>query len=118
MLAIALLAIASCSKPAVISCGSTVSFTQDIQPIFKSSCALTGCHGNGSSRGGLSLDSAGAYSHLTKSGTGYISVGNPESSILYNSMTSTSNPMPQSGLLTASYTDKVYCWIKQGATNK
>ena len=116
VLCISLLVWSSCSKPATaISCGSTISFRTDLVPIFKTSCAIVGCHSGGSPQGHLNLDSAVAYTNLSTKG--YFTAGNPTLSIVYDRMTSTSIPMPASGILPSSQTDKVYCWIKQGGQN-
>ena len=116
ILCLSLLVWSSCSKPTTeISCASTISFRTDLVPIFKNSCALVGCHTGGSPQGHLNLDSAVAYTNLSTKG--YFTAGNPTLSIVYDRMTSTSNPMPASGVLPSAQTDKVYCWIKQGGLN-
>lgn len=43
---------------------TTVSFQQDIQPIFNQNCALSGCHTGSSPAGGLNLSSGQAYNNI------------------------------------------------------
>ena len=90
-----------------------VSFSNDIIPIFKQSCSTVGCHNNGGISPDLSDDNA--YNALT---TGDIlDLNNPENSKLYKEMTNVQDPMPISGILPKSQTDKVLVWIKEGANN-
>lgn len=94
----------------------TVSFKNDVQPIFTANCALSGCHIAPNAQANLVLDSANAYTRLSHSS--YVNAGNPETSVLYlNMIGSSSDPMPPTGILGKEETDKVYYWIKQGAAN-
>lgn len=91
----------------------TVSFAQDIVPIFNSSCNLSGCH----SPGGKSpdLSSANAITSLTVGN--YINSSEPESSLLYQWMAGKkSTPMPVVGI-NKDFNALVLAWIKQGAQN-
>ena len=94
----------------------TISFKTDIIPIFKSNCALSGCHLNYPGR--VSLDSAVAYAQITAPGRGYVVAGSPNASILYLQMIPGGSPiMPPTGQLDACTSHKIYCWILQGALN-
>lgn len=42
----------------------TVSFNEDIQPVFNQSCAVTGCHAGGAPAGNLNLSSGAAYGNI------------------------------------------------------
>lgn len=91
----------------------TVSFAQDIIPIFNSSCNGSGCHNAGGVAPNLS--SANAYLSLT-AGT-YLNTSDPQNSELYQWMTGKrSAPMPLSGP-NKDYNALVLAWIKQGAQN-
>ena len=115
-----LLLLSECSKDkgntsACQTC-STISFKADIIPIFKSNCALSGCHLNVS--GQVNLDSAVAYTQIMQPGKGYIHAGDPGNSILYLQMVPGGSPiMPPTGQLDACTSHKIYCWILQGALN-
>lgn len=85
----------------------TVSFSNDIMPIFNKSCNTAGCH----SAGGFDpdLSPGAAYGNLTTGG--YIDTDNPEGSTLYLSITSGSmNFYAQPG-----DADLILEWIKDGA---
>ena len=90
-----------------------VSFQTDLIPIFNQSCNSVGCH----NAGGISpdLSEGNAYTVLT---TGdMLDLNNPENSILYKRMIDVQKPMPLSGILSKSQTNKVLVWIKEGALN-
>lgn len=95
----------------------TVSFSKDIVPVFSKNCALSGCHSGSNATGALNLDSAEAFASLSKSGSGYLDVNDPASSLVYVAMTSAADIMPKSGKLDACTTNLVLKWIKQGALN-
>jgi hypothetical protein len=61
------------------------------------------------------MDSANAYHNLTTKG--YVVTGTPNYSIMYNQMLGNGGVpiMPPTGKLDHTLTDKVYCWIKEGA---
>jgi ABC-type uncharacterized transport system auxiliary subunit len=97
----------------------TASFAHDVVPIFKSNCALSGCHtGSAATANHLSLDSAVAYAQVTASGS-YLVAGNANSSLLYSQLLAgASNHMPNNGgQLSECDIQKIYCWINQGALN-
>src|SRR5689334_18643017 len=50
----------ACKPPAT----PTVSFANNIQPIFNRSCALTGCHAPGSLGGNLDLSAGNSYRQI------------------------------------------------------
>jgi hypothetical protein len=100
-----------CNPPA------TVSFKNDIQPIFNANCNTSGCHSGNKPAGNLNLESANAYANLMDSKSGYIDLLHPENSILYVSITSKTNPMPPSGKLDECVTGLILKWIQQGAKN-
>ena len=91
----------------------TVSFTQDLVPIFNASCNSSGCHNAGGKSPDLSP--VNAYGALTNGG--YVNTGDPEGSELYLWMTGKRGaPMPTSGI-NPDYNSLVLAWIKQGALN-
>jgi hypothetical protein len=102
-------------KPCVAP--QTVSFSQHIQPIFTTQCAISGCHSGSAPEGNLNLEASVAYAQLMKPGKGYIDTINPSFSLLYAQMNSVSNPMPQSGKLDQCTVDLVLAWITQKAKN-
>ncbi|MGZ4053693.1 MAG: hypothetical protein ACXVPY_05610 [Bacteroidia bacterium] len=96
---------------------TTVSFSQDLLPIFNSQCSISGCHTSATHAGGLNLEPAAAYSALLQSGSGYVDTLNPTFSILYNKLTTTSGPMPPGGALDNCKIKLVLKWIQQKAKN-
>jgi hypothetical protein len=110
----------ACKKATIEEVCSTpieISYKRDIQPIFNSNCATSGCHTGTNSSGGLNLDASVSFKNLTASKSGYIDTVHPIASLLYASMTSVSNPMPPNGKLSKCTTDLILEWIKQKAKN-
>jgi len=110
----------ACKKATVEEVCTTpteISYKRDIQPIFNSNCATSGCHSGTNSAGGLNLDPSVSFKNLTASKSGYIDTVHPIASLLYASMTSVSNPMPPNGKLSKCKTDLILAWIKQKAKN-
>ena len=110
----------ACKKATVEEVCTTpteISYKRDIQPIFNSNCATSGCHSGTNSAGGLNLEASVSYQNLTVSKSGYIDTAYPRASLLYSSMTSISNPMPPNGKLSKCTTDLILAWIKQKAEN-
>ena len=101
----------SCSTP------ETVSFSNDILPVFNKHCNTAGCHSGSSPEGGLNLEPASAYSQLMSSGSGYVDTITPKYSVLHAYMNSVSDPMPPTGKLDKCTVDLVYKWIEQKAKN-
>jgi hypothetical protein len=90
-----------------------VSFANDIVPIFNSSCNISGCH----SPGGKAPDLSASNAFNSLSGGGFLSPGDPTSSVLYQWMTGKKGtPMPVSGM-NKDYNSLVQAWLKQGANN-
>lgn len=87
----------------------SVSFANDIMPIFNNGCNTNVCHGAGSTAPDLS--EGNAYSSLIDGA--YIDTNTPEASILYTAMNSGSMvPYTSPG-----DDDIVLAWIQQGAKN-
>ncbi|MCF8258593.1 MAG: hypothetical protein K9J06_13635 [Flavobacteriales bacterium] len=91
-----------------------VSFSENIVPIFNSSCNMTGCH----PAGGIAPDltSANAYTALMGM-PGMINTTDPAESKLYKKMagTATGQVMPPAGMLEQYKLDLVLAWIEDGA---
>ena len=111
---------ASCKKATVeevCTPPQTVSYKRDIQPIFNTNCANSGCHSGKKPAGSLNLEASVAFANLSDSKSGYIDTVNPTASLLYTSMTSVTNPMPPNGRLSKCSTDLILKWIEQKAKN-
>jgi len=89
---------------------ANVSFANDIQPIFNTSC--TSCH-NGSQVPNLI---AGVSYNVINNGT-YIVANNLIASSLYQSLIGNENLMPIGNPLPATKINLVKSWIEQGAKN-
>ena len=98
----------------------TVSFADDIQPIFDVNCVF--CHGDGGNAG-LDLRSGSSHANLvgvtaTESPLSRIEPGEPLNSWLYLKITGQQNVgtmMPPTGSLAADLMDLVRTWIEEGA---
>ena len=115
-----LISLFSCTKAKVEDvCTSpqNVSFQKDIQPIFNTNCATSGCHAGTKPAGSLNLEAYVAYVNLTDTKSGYIDTLYPKASLLYTCMTSVTNPMPPNGKLGKCTTDLILQWITQKAKN-
>lgn len=98
-----------------------VSFSQDISPIFQSSCATSGCHDSGTQESGVNLSSYDGA--LNSVGNQYqqdvINPGNPDESPLVDKI----EPSPQIGQrmpyqrdpLPQADIDSIRAWIADGA---
>jgi hypothetical protein len=93
----------------------SLTFNQDIIPLFATHCAISGCHSAVTQAGGLRLDASAAYDELSRPGSGYLDPQDPEGSLLYSAMTSISNPMPPTGLLDTCTSNQVRDWMAAGA---
>ncbi|NUO48699.1 MAG: hypothetical protein HOV80_07575 [Polyangiaceae bacterium] len=107
----------------------TVSFTNDVAPIFQTKCATSGCHTGSLPDGGMNLGADNAYeatvNHATKSCSGdrvRIIPGDPAESYLWDKIQNTdlcgtSGKMPPSGKpqLTAEQKTVITAWICGGA---
>ncbi|MAY84122.1 MAG: hypothetical protein CMP59_08315 [Flavobacteriales bacterium] len=91
-------------------------FKEETEPLIQANCAVTGCHGNGSSSRGVKLDS---YQDIIS--TAGINLNNPESSNLYQVLIdeNESNRMPPAprAAFTQDQINEVLLWIEQGAQN-
>lgn len=85
-----------------------VSFSGDLQPMFSSSCALSGCHVSGSETPYLTGDLS--YSQLTG---GFVNTFVPTDSKLYIAI----NGVMLTHIPLASDRQKIYDWIRNGAPN-
>jgi hypothetical protein len=96
----------------------SVSFSNDIIPIFVANCDNSGCHtGNTQASNILNLSPSVAYSQLSKKGSGYINVSNPSFSVLYSTLVSGSPAMPPSGPLSNCELELIQKWMSQGGKN-
>ena len=86
--------------------GDTISFSQDIQPIFTAKCS--NCHPNVYKP---NLSSGSAYSSLSTGG--YIG-STPETSLLYQKISSGGS---MSSYITSGEVNLIYRWIYAGAKN-
>ena len=98
-------------EPVIIDIPDTVSFSNDIIPIFNNNCNESGCH----STGGIAPDLTPQNAYFELWLYGMVDTANAESSTLYIRMASTSNPMPPTGKLTDDKVQLVLAWIEQGA---
>ncbi len=102
------------------------SFAADIQTIFTSSCALSGCHASGSAQGGLVLASGQAYGNLVNvastedAAKKRVLPGDAANSYLIlkieGNQTSGSR-MPPTGPLDSSRIQNIKNWVAKGAKN-
>jgi Rieske Fe-S protein len=113
LVAILSVLLASCTdyviKPAKVVVPDSVKFKANIIPIFNASCNHSGCHATGGHA--PDLTPANAYTSLIF--YGYVDTDNPESSIIYQKITT--------GSMKANATDQdrdlILKWIQQGALN-
>jgi hypothetical protein len=96
---------------------TTVSFQQNILPIFNQYCNTSGCHSGSTPSANLNLEPSVAYAQLTRKGKGYLDTLTPQYSVLFASMNAITNPMPKSGRLDNCTVELVYKWIEQKAKN-
>src|SRR3982750_830396 len=81
------------------TCTGTQSFTNDVNPIIESTCAISGCHATGSFNGPGAL-------------TNYSQIFNARLAI----RTAIANgTMPKTGTLSTSERNTIICWIDNGA---
>ena len=91
----------------------TVSYTNDILPIFNKSCSISGCH----SADGIKPDLSAVNAYNSLSAGNYFNTTAAESSTLYLWMSGKKGtPMPTTGI-NKDYNALVLAWIKQGAKN-
>ena len=85
-----------------------VSFSSDLQPIFTTNCALSGCHVKGSQQPYLSADVS--YQQLLG---GFVNTIKPDQSEIYIQI----NGNMQVHIPNADDRQKIYDWIRNGAPN-
>ncbi len=116
---LAILLLAGCAKDDTVTLrpvvNKTVSFQKDLIPLFTKNCALSGCHADGGHAPYLA--STKAYASLTSGG--FVNVGSPEKSIVYEHLIGTLSPaMPMGGTSNpGNINGYVLAWIQQGAKN-
>ena len=87
----------------------SVSFQNELAPIFNSSCAVSGCHVSGAHTPYLS--SSLSYTQIVNGG--YIDLATPRNSKLYQMLTGEMAQYMAAPVKTN--TQKVYDWIRNGA---
>jgi hypothetical protein len=87
----------------------SVSFKEQLAPMFNSNCALSGCHVSGSHKPYLST--ANSYQETVNGG--FVNIIIPKESILYIKI----NGEMKEYIPSASDRQKVYDWIRNGAPN-
>jgi hypothetical protein len=117
-----MIAIPGCTKTTTVvventpdtSDTTTISFSQDIQPIFNASCATAGCHVAGGRAPNLSQGVA--YQSLMDESL--VVASDPTNSELMMWLTGKKSPvMPLGSGPDPDINAKVYAWILQGALN-
>ncbi|MDP9046547.1 MAG: hypothetical protein M3N14_00295 [Bacteroidota bacterium] len=84
-------------------------YKKDIEPLFITNCALSGCHVAGSQKPDLKLGT----SYLSLVNGGYVNTLVPNQSILYIMI----NGNMQDKIPNAADRKKIYDWIRTGALN-
>jgi len=95
----------------------SVSFATNIQPLLRAYCATAGCHSGSPAQSSLNLDSAVAYTQITLPLKGYIDTANPTGSLFYQTLISTTDPMPPTGRLSDCNLKLIRNWIAAGTPN-
>lgn len=91
----------------------SVTFSQDIIPLFNKNCNTSGCHSAGGQT--PNLTETNAYNSLIIGN--YVNKTDPENSLIYLKMTGKhGTPMPPSGS-NKDLSALMLAWIKQGANN-
>ncbi len=108
------LVLSSCYKDVILPAVANtkppqyVSFSSDLQPIFTTNCALSGCHVKGSQQPYLSADVS--YQQLLG---GFVNTIKPDQSEIYIQI----NGNMQVHIPNADDRQKIYDWIRNGAPN-
>ncbi len=106
-----------------------VSFSNDVQPIFTASCALSNCHAGASPRQGMNLSAGLAYDNIVNvpsvdvPGLDRIEPGEPDSSYLVHKIQGTQGQVGGVGdrmplincCLSAEQIGTIRTWVEQGA---
>ena len=112
-------------------CTGGACFAQDIQPIFSSNCALSGCHAGTAPQQGMNLSAGVAYANIVcvpsteRPGMMRIRPFEPDSSYLFHKIQGTQTTVGGSGAqmplgaapLSAQQISLIRTWITQGARN-
>jgi hypothetical protein len=93
----------------------TVSFKNDIVPVFEISCDQPTCHSGTDSKGRTNLEPAYAYNNLFKHKL--IDTLSPTQSQLYERLVSPNSSMPPGIYLDNCTIQTILKWIEQGAHN-
>lgn len=110
------------------TCGATVSFASQVQPIFSANCTGGGCHSGGSPREGMSLETGSSYAALVNApstqctGKQRVVPGQVPQSYLMNKLLGyqmcAGTKMPKANQsLTTSEIELIRAWICNGAPN-
>lgn len=105
-----------------------VSFATDVQPVFSSNCAFSGCHAGASPKAGLNLSAGQAYANIVGvaatelSSMNRITAGDPANSYLIHKLNNTQGTvggsgarMPLGGALSATEIQTITKWVQDGA---
>jgi hypothetical protein len=97
---------------------SNISYSKQVDPLFQQRCALSGCHGGGSSQAGLDLLSP-SYSSLINHQPRLVTSGSSNNSLLVQRIDGRLAPqMPyMSQPLNANQIAGIKKWIDEGAKN-
>ena len=95
--------------PKEIIVPDSVSFATDIIPIFDTNCNTAGCHSTNS----ITPDLTAANAWISLTFFGYVETSNPESSQIYQKLTTGS----MKGRATDQQIALILKWIEQGALN-
>ena len=92
-----------------------VSLTDDLIPVFATSCSISGCHNSGGIKPDLTADKV--YNSLSSGN--YVDIGVPENSEIYLWMTGKKATIMPVGAANnpSNINQLVLAWIKQGAKN-
>ena len=109
---------------------SSVSFKDDVQPIFSANCALSGCHLPPNPQQGQNLSTGVAFFNIVNvpsrelPSMNRVTPGDPNNSYLAHKIRGTQNSvggsgatMPIGGVLSAAEINTIVAWIQQGALN-
>ena len=109
--------------------GGGVSLSADVQPIFTSNCALSGCHAGAAPVQGMNLSLGQAFSNIVnvpsnESSLLRVTPGDPDASYLVHKIQGTQSTvggsgarMPLGGQLSAGEIETIRSWITAGAEN-
>ena len=99
--------------------GQLISFADNVQAIFNTSCAVSGCHVSGG-LAPMSLAAGASYASLFSQGVIRVIAGNSANSILFKRITgTTAGPQmpPDGSTLSVNNQNLIKVWIDTGAAN-